>query len=225
MERMTVVNLLSKLMMGTCLALIISCGNYEELKSEPSSSFDNIRAVSGLTFADIQKQVIGPKCITCHAGYTNYSAVKADLSKILREVLSDNMPKKPNAPLTDDEKSLLVSWQEDGAPLGNVVAIEPSPEDDGLQPNWKSISKNILQKKCTACHNPQGEQAFLPFTTRLEMFSKRDKLFNFDEPEKSYILEVIQDSFEPMPPLDSPFKSVTQDEINVLTEWIRLGLP
>ena len=50
-------------------------------------------------------------------------------------------------------------------------------------------------------------------------------MFDFENPEQSYMLEVIQDPLEPMPPLDSGIPQLTEEEIAVLQEWIRLGLP
>lgn len=222
------VSLLNKklcLKLSLSLTLIITiggCGNYEEFKEDPSTLFSRVAPAQGLTFSEIKSQVLTPKCIRCHPGYEDYQTVINSIDSITAQVRSDRMPK--DGPMGAELKGLLFSWIAAGTPQGNVIPVKPSPRDE-LAPNYESIAKNILGKKCVVCHNPQGQVPFLDFSTRESIWKKRKLLFNFDKPESSYILEVIQDPVEPMPPMNSPFEQLNQEEIDVLKEWIGLGLP
>jgi uncharacterized membrane protein len=69
-------------------------------------------------FADVLKNVIGPRCLSCHSsdgigGYADYSAVKEDLEKIKNAVESDEMP-ADGGPLTPEQKAMLLKWIADG---------------------------------------------------------------------------------------------------------------
>jgi mono/diheme cytochrome c family protein len=214
---------LFKIISSVSLIIFISgCGNYEEFKEDPSTLFSRVAPSQGLTFSEIKSQVLTPKCIRCHPGYEDYQTVINNIDSIGAQVRSDRMPK--DGPMGADLKGLLFSWIAAGTPQGDVIPVKPSPNDE-LVPNYESIAKNILGKKCIACHNPQGQVPFLDFSTRESIWKKRKLLFNFEKPESSYILEVIQDPVEPMPPINGPFEQLNQEEIDVLKEWIGLGLP
>jgi mono/diheme cytochrome c family protein len=209
--------------LSLCLLILTGCGNYEEFKEDPSAAFGNILPSTALSFETIKKEVLQENCIGCHSGYENYDNVLTDIEDIKREVIAGSMPK--GSTLAQDKKVLLLSWIAGGAQRG-VISIQPDPSDtDKLAPNYASINKNILQRSCTVCHNPQGEVPWLDFSSRVSLFSLRDQLFDFDDAPSSYIIEVITDPAEPMPPLDSPFDQLTDEEVEVFTEWIRLGLP
>ncbi len=216
------VHLIRKLISVMALLNLIGCGNYEEFKEDPSAAFTNILPNNALTFKTVKEEVLKDNCISCHANYANYSDVLSDIEAIKSEVISGSMPK--GSALSQDKKTLLLSWIAGGAQRG-VLAIEPAPDENITTATYASINRNILQKKCIACHNPQGEVPWMDFSTRLSLFNLRDELFNFSDAPSSYILEVITDSAEPMPPYDSPFDMVTDEELSILTEWIRLGLP
>ena len=206
-----------------------SCGNYKELKSEPSASFSNINFVSGLTFDDVKDDVFAARCVSCHPAYSDFDSVVGDLDAITASIASGRMP--ADGPLASDLKDKVLSWIQVGAPEGSSTAGTAPVEDlNILAPNWKSISKNIFQKKCVACHNPKGRYAQLPLDRRSGLFTKVPSsltglLFDFSDPAQSYMIEVIADPFEPMPPEWSSFDKVTAEELTVLQEWIALGLP
>lgn len=206
------------------LFILMSCGNYEEFK-ESASSFGSFTPVSGLDFSDIRKNVLDVSCLQCHRNYERYDAVVKDLEKIMVSVRSDRMP-KDRTPLSVEQKTLLFSWAAAGAPRGSAPGDNPG--DGGalpLAPTWASVSQNILFAKCVVCHSANGQVPFPSFETRNEMFAVRDQFFDFDDPEDSYFLEVIEDPIDPMPPPDSGFEKLSKAEIEVLKEWIRLGLP
>ncbi|CAM9970349.1 unnamed protein product [Chrysoparadoxa australica] len=205
------------------MSFLMSCGNYEEFKEDPSSAFTQVAPSSALTFKEVQEQVLGPKCLRCHPGYSDYDTVNGSLQAIVAAVRTNRMPQ--DGPLSNEEKTILFSWVFSGAPRGDAPTPQQPTDPNILEPTYASISKNILGKKCVVCHNPQGRVPFLDLSTREAIWKQRNQLLNFEKPEESYILEVINDPFEPMPPLNSPFEQLTEEEKAVLTEWIAKGLP
>lgn len=203
--------------------VLFSCGNYEEFKEDPANLFTRVAPNLAVTFSEVEKQVLTPRCVQCHPGYNDYETVRANLNGIAASVASNRMPQ--NGPLSERQKGLLLGWIAAGAPQGTVTPIRPNPDDNELRPTYASISRLVLGKKCVVCHNPQGRVPFLDLSTREAIWLQRDSLLNFKKPEESYLLEVIQDPFEPMPPLGSPFEQVTDEEVEVLKEWISKGMP
>lgn len=212
---------------------LVACGNYEDFKEDPSGRFGSVSPIQGLTFSQIKEQVLEARCTKCHANYNDYNTVKSDLEKIVASVTRRSMPK--DGPMEDEKIGLLLNWAAAGAPLGDDVTPggPPNPDLNILAPKYESINRNILAKKCTICHNPQGEVPFIDFSSREALWSNRNlpawdidlKLFDFEEPESSYILAIVRDEFEPMPPRDSGLEPVTDEELKVLKDWIELGLP
>jgi len=200
--------------------LLSSCGYYSE-HSDPGADVD--LAKSSLEFQSVQAAIFTPHCVRCHQSYASYNGVRRELAAINSAVAANRMPKSA-PPLSENLKQLLQSWISAGAP---ERAGEPAPEPAPvvLEANWKSISENILAPKCLVCHNPDGQAKFLDLSSRQAIFSARSKLLDFDNPEASYLLAVVQDPDEPMPPPSSNIPRLNSREIEVLTEWIALGLP
>lgn len=188
-------------------------------------------------FKTVESRIFGPRCISCHSQYSSYSNVKFELTTIVSQIESDRMPK--NGPALDAElKMLLKAWVDNGAPEKisepTTPPTTPLPIESGLQPNYESISLAIISPKCLACHNPQGQAKFLDLSSRFSIFFQRDRLFgagagqkliNFEKPDESYLLSVIADPNEPMPPKWSGIAALSVKEIAIIQEWIRLGLP
>ncbi len=205
-----------------CLCLISSCGSSVELKENPTSKFGGVFTLEELSFKNISDEILKPSCIQCHAGYSDYEAVLNEKDKILTAVLQDRMPKNASA-LDDYKKSLLKTWVDSGAPLGTGVDPRPSTK---LEPTWNSLSKKVFFPKCVQCHNPNGQASFLDLSTRQKFFEQRDYLLNnFEDVENSYLMEVLTDPTEPMPPVWSNIERLNEEEIKTVLEWIEKGLP
>lgn len=220
----------SRLLILIALVSLGSCGNYEESKGFIESGSAGLGAGQEVSFADVSEQIFSTKCTSCHLQYENYSAVVAELGAIRSAVESNRMPKNMPA-LTSAQKALLFAWIDAGAPDrvdgGNTDPIG----DTALTPTWKSLAQNVFYPKCTSCHNPNGQASFLDLSTRQAWFDGRDRdfggitLLDFDNPEESYLMEVINDPLEPMPPVWSNIPELSVQEKEVLVQWIRLGLP
>lgn len=216
------------------VSVFTGCGNYEEFKEDPSAPFEGLTRASTLTFKEVSEKVIGPKCVKCHGNYKTYEGVKKDIDngKIISEVRSNSMPK--DGPLSDDEKQILFSWIFSGAPEGEVI-VEPPPVQAG--PTFESLAKGIFSEKCIVCHrvnpddpNDRGEAPFaLNDRTDLMVYATQFNpfVFDFENPEESeFVRRFTSDNpVELMPPARSGFDPLTEEEREIVIEWIRRGLP
>lgn len=214
----------------TACLILSSCGNYsdQKMKTEPISL--SAQEVLSSDFDSVSKVVFSRRCTSCHEQYMTYAGVARELAAIQEAVGSNRMPKS-GGPLTDSQKIVLSRWIEKGAPENNHEPARPIGAIL-LEPNWKSVSENIVFPKCLVCHSSQGQAKFLNLSTRQEFFLSRDllfadgaKLINFENPEKSYLIQIIKDPEEPMPPTWSKIPRLTEAEIATLNKWIALGLP
>ncbi len=210
------------------MSIFFSACAYRVEKSveEPSTATSGTK----LEFSSVQSLIFRPNCVACHGQYENYSDVKRDLPGILDSVNSNRMPKS-GGPLAASLKELLQRWSEAGAPeFAGIAPTEPQPIL--LEPNWSSISQRILGPKCLLCHQPNGQAKFLDLSSREAIWNHRNglvpgapKLLDFENPEQSYLFEVIRDPTGPMPPISSRLPAITDEELAVLIEWVRRGIP
>ena len=180
-------------------------------------------------FATVQAQVFAPRCVQCHGQYRDYAGVSRELGAIRSAVESDRMP-KTGGPLSTEQKSLLFAWIASGAPE-NADGSAPAPKP-ALEPKWESVSASIFVPKCQVCHNPNGQAKFLDLSSRSAIsaaanreFGDGKKLIDPSSPDESYLIEVVLDPNEPMPPTWSSLDRLNEEEVRVLKEWIRLNLP
>lgn len=206
------------------LVLILSsCGNSIEFKEERPSAFQGNVPLEELNFKNISQKIIAPKCLSCHPGYSDYTTVFDKKDSMLSNILSNRMPKN-SSPLEDDLKALFATWVQNGAPIGADANQDTTILK--LEPNWESLSKLVFFAKCVSCHNPSGQASFLDLSNRQSFFDNRVTLLNnFEDPSQSYLIEVINDDLEPMPPTTSGFERLSLEEVKAIEKWIELGLP
>jgi mono/diheme cytochrome c family protein len=219
-------------LMALSLVLTPSCGapitGSQQFEQSRQESF---RRLSDPGFSALKEAVFGPSCVGCHAQYDSYSGVRREIESIAIAVASGRMP-KAGGPLSEDRKELLRSWIAAGAPEFSGQPPSP-PEPIDLRPRWEAISANILFPKCLVCHNPRGQARFLDLSSRESIrmaadrpFGSEDrKLIDFLSPESSYLIEIVRDAQEPMPPAWSSIRRLDGSEVGALAEWIRAGLP
>lgn len=221
---------------------LVGCSDYTEIKEaplrpspggfSPVSPGENDQVKSLIDFEQIKKSIIDNNCLQCHPGYSNYNTVVVSAQNILDQVATNRMPKNAR-PLDDELKLLLEEWVNNGAP--EFVEIDNGEDDTSvpgpmepvkLEATWESVSQKIIFPKCVSCHNSNGQASFLPLATRQDFFDGRDYLLNnFEDARNSYLIEVITDPEEPMPPVWSPFEQLNEEEVKILIEWIEKGLP
>ncbi|MAZ48618.1 MAG: hypothetical protein CME65_08640 [Halobacteriovoraceae bacterium] len=188
---------------------------------EGGLEFETIRLTQNaesINFATIQSEILGPNCTQCHPGYSDYETVRDNLTAIEDSIKSGRMPKdRPN--LAPDLQLLIEEWIKLGAPSESPI------QRTVLAPNWDSISKKIIFPKCAQCHNPQGQAAFLDLSTYEAILEQKDYLIGDESGADSYLMEVIQDPQNPMPPEYSGLEQLNVEEVQTMIEWIDKNLP
>ena len=188
---------------------------------EGGLQFEEVRLnqnASSINFATIRSEILEPNCTQCHPGYSDYETVRDNLTAIEDSIRSGRMPKDaPN--LSSELQLLLEEWRKLGAPSESPI------QRTVLAPNWESISKKIIFPKCAQCHNPQGQAAFLDLSSYEAVLAQRDYLIGDATGAESYLMEVIQDPQNPMPPEYSDIGRLDQIEVSTMIEWIDKNLP
>jgi hypothetical protein len=209
------------------LVLLSACAYRVEKEAQVAGAFSSSIKID---FQAVQSEILRPRCVACHAQYDTYPDVKRDLAAILDSVDKNRMP-KTGGPLSSALKKLLADWAAAGAPeaIGESPITEPPVQ---IEPNWDSLSRYVIGPKCALCHNPNGQAKFLDLSSREAIWNARDglfpgapKLLDFENPAQSYLFEVMRDPTGPMPPPASGISAVSDDELVVLQEWVRLGIP
>ena len=208
--------------------ILSSCGNYfVQKKTDANISFSAQEELSG-SFKSVTAVIFALKCITCHQQYSAYAGVIRELSNIQAAVTANRMPK--NGPLSESQKNILLAWIDKGAPEFTNLPSSPITQNP-LSTNWNSIYDNIVSVKCLACHNPNGQAKFLDLSSRdsilknaNRVFGNGEKLLNLENPDQSYLLTIVQDTDEPMPPKSSNISRLSENDVNILKEWISKGL-
>jgi|GEM_PF-7118402 len=211
----------SKILLLSCL-LLSSCSYKVEKEPEELVKFDG----SKLSFAEVRSLALGPKCARCHDWVASYAETRALASDISDRVqgLGPNrqMPPASSSQLSANEKAAIVAWVAAGAQEvpGQVEQpvtpppVEPPPvEPPPVEPpppvklTFAVVKAKVLDPKCLRCHKAE-----------LDTFEHTAPLIKDIEFR-------IQDigGFEQMPPPNRP--QLTDEEKNMLLEWIRSGAP
>lgn len=206
-----------------------SCGNYLYKKTAQKSLSQSEQEQMSSNFLSVKRIVFLKSCTTCHQQYNTYQGVIRELAAIQEAVNSNRMPKS-GSPLTEAQKEILLAWVSKGAPDQADTPVEPSMPMS-LEPTWKSLSENVIFPKCLVCHNPQGQAKFLDLSSRQIIYDNRNRIFgvskfiDLEDSENSYLVQVINDNEEPMPPAWSNIPRLTQEELKVFNQWLSRGLP
>ena len=204
----------------------------EQDNDEPEESEDdstNNPEPVAISFEDVRINVLEVSCTSCHSGYSNYQKVKGDIDFIRDAIETGDMPLRGS--LTQVQKDLIFNWIDQGAiekpgtgPIASPIVV-PIPVEDKLVPKWGSISRLILQKKCTTCHNPTGRARFLDLSTLEGVLTSKDRQFDFKDSDNSLFIKRLRSLDRPMPPVRSNLEALSEEEVRVVSEWIALGLP
>ncbi len=198
-----------------------------------------------LNFAMVEAAVFEAKCCRCHSNETKnsgnlnletYANVRAALSAIQDDIVSETMPKAPGLPLSEEERVMLLQWIQMGAPeVGPVTptptptitptptpAPTPDPPTPGLMPTFSSINSLIIRAKCFDCHNANGKASDAPFEKYEDIvagFIVIPKL-----PDKSSLLKhILPGAKKLMPPPDSKYNAIAPEDALIIRQWILDG--
>jgi mono/diheme cytochrome c family protein len=210
----------------TALLLLAGCNSRVQKTSGQEGLPIELNA-SALNYASLERALFAPHCLECHAQYASYEGVRRELSAIGDAVSSGQMPK--GSLLSAELKASLAAWIAAGAPLEVNAPSTPPPT---LSPTFASLNAEVFTPLCVSCHGPNGQAKFLDLSSqeailaaRSRMFANGKKLFDSANPDASYILEVVNDNEEPMPPPYSNLRRLSVEEVGALREWISRDLP
>lgn len=221
--------------------LVIACGlmttscSYRINKnaSNLDSIFVSNQQLESISYQEVKNKVFIPKCISCHgnSGGVNledYSSARSHINQITDSaILNRTMPKAGSEPLSSEEYLLLVAWVKAGGPEkpsngGNPPAPNPV---EVLKPEFASMKKIIIDRKCISCHRVDGKAPRVLLDTAKEMIDSPLDIVLPENPDESGLILTLdrENSTKPMPPLDSGITAVSKEDLEVIKEWIRKG--
>ncbi len=203
------------------ITLIASGCNYNKLHGEQAGGRGGpqITSLDEVDFRVVQAQVIGPKCLSCHAtatgnqGGTNLEGLQA-VRSLLSRVSYRSLERRdmPPAGLGERETAILRTWIENGAPETIQVSSEkPDPTLEQGPNDWPKIRDRIFTAKCLDCHSGKEPHGGLDITTLEATRAKAAAIFD----------RVIVRSDMPI----APYPMLTPRERRVLLKWFDLGMP
>lgn len=123
-----------KFFLGLVFILLSGCNyNRSKLPTEgpengPGANKPGGQETGALDFATVKSVVLGPRCLSCHMQYKDYSEVKANIDKIrFRVLVARNMPLTG---LRKSESNILASWIDQGAPEFADPNSKPEPDPE-----------------------------------------------------------------------------------------------
>lgn len=201
-------------------------------------NLDSQSSASSYSASEIESAAMGViqnNCTKCHngnfaGGGIDYISDVAQL-KYYRVVLPGEAAVSPfytvltsnqdhMSLLQQAQLDLIFNWIQTG-----MVATGPgvAPVKVPLGPSFNSISKNILQLKCTGCHGVNGiPRGTLDYRTYASF--KNSGVFTPNNPAASLI--VIAVGPNPKPGLDMPRGAtmrLSPDEVKAISDWIAAG--
>lgn len=100
----------------------------------------------------------------------------------------------------------------------------PTPEN---QTTFTWIKKNIFEApthQCLDCHVEFGRAEDYPLD-ELSKILATPGMIDQAQPDKSLLIEAVTRTQRPMPPRRPGYSPLTQEEVDILREWIRQGAP
>ncbi len=236
---------------GVLSVLLVTACNETVVKNAGNNPFVDPQrcGTKALSYTSINAQVFAPNCIQCHASgglnLATYEGVTANLNRAKDAILGNRMP--PSGPLSLDDKTLLLNWIAQGAPLDEEDAntdcleaqdpppppppVEPEPEDPVdeepiLQATYESLRANVLQQNCLGCHGAGSRIGDFASYEAITSTSNAG-LFNQERPAESKFIQrlLTEDTTKLMPPPRTGLPRLAPEVVSVVQQWIANGLP
>lgn len=216
MKRITIITLLASL----------SACSYDIPKRNPNAEGAfSLPPGSTPSFAQVQAGVLETKCATCHGvaagnrgglNLESYETVVAAVAAITAEIQGGTMPPRTAPALSANERTLLLSWIQAGAPRDGLTSTPDPTEGPSPQPvpapstpelTFASVYERVLQPSCVGCHGSRGGVNLETYTAVID--------------HKHDLVEVLEK--RTMPPRSRP--PLTEEQRDHLLAWIQAGAP
>lgn len=211
--------------------LFVGC-NYSKVKVPTDNEKFNLppQEKLQLSYNYVFQKVFVTNCTSCHnsskAGGGVNLATYAETVKHLDAIKNSVFGARPTMPkdgdLNDEEKSVLWSWIDMGAPeLPRSGTDVPPPEP--IVPTFESIDKNIFQVTCIKCHTPgeSGERILL--TKEALLNSPLELVIPDNADESGLIIALERDDDKKMPPPKDGYSPLKPEELKAVRDWINNG--
>jgi len=203
--------------------------NYSEHKLYGGPVQPGQDLINKVSFHDVNK-IFRTHCTGCHgsSGGVNletHAQAKMNLERIRRStIIERRMPKPPYPALNLEQLTVIAAWIEAGGPEQPLDGGQPVEEPEKLVATFESIKTFVLEPKCVVCHAPGKKAENIPLLTKSDLLeSPYDLVIPGKAEESGLILVLKKDARKKMPPLDSGISPVSQEAVDVITEWINKG--
>lgn len=175
----------------------------------------------------------------------------ANMKSVLASVRDDRMPKGNNPKLNDCQKDALTAWADLGAPerteqqissvascseigSGNATTTTsttttttlPPPPLDQMPLDYKTVTDRILRPKCMSCHNPDStSDAVDTLLFPYDEITAQRSLLGTSSANSKIFKKVTATDDTLMPPADSDYAHLTDEELTFLQRWLDAGHP
>ncbi|MBY0415839.1 MAG: hypothetical protein K2Q18_16830, partial [Bdellovibrionales bacterium] len=158
----------------------------------------------------------------------DFSNARSHLDQIKEAALiNKSMPKSGSEMLTSEEYMILAAWVKAGGPETPINGGNTPPPlpVEVLKPEFASIKKLIIDRKCLSCHKPDGKAPRVLLNTPDDMINSPLEIVIPGNAEESDLILTLEreTAVKPMPPMDSGITPVSKEDIEVVKEWIQKG--
>jgi mono/diheme cytochrome c family protein len=211
-----------------CIVAILGACNYSLKKTSPDATDFAGKTSGSLTFALVMENVIAPRCLECHSnargnkGDVNletYSQVRLNILDVKSDVEDGSMPKK-RAPLSAEQKALILNWISQGYPEFAATTGTPPPttaEPDPTLPaptdptepevlDFRTVFRRVIQPACLKCHSAPDNEGDVNLETYANVFKNRKE-----------IESDVRDGSMPKK------KKLTPEQRDLLLRWLQAG--
>ena len=217
-----------------------------ELKDVPSP----MGGAFAIDFANVQKFVLQPACISCHATGSRRKPPLNKYAEVFDTVVAGKPEQSPlylslkqlggrmpndNTMLTKNQVMWIEEWIKAGAPEKAVIKDPtptdptdptPPPDEEEIEPTFTALGEKVFKKYCYACHTGDDADHFMDISKYGDVVGNSfDPLIVVPgEPEKSKLYTDLTTLNMPRKLKGEPAPRVISESAKkAVYEWIKNG--
>lgn len=211
------------------LFFLFGCGERGRLFFDAGPTPISQELIRSTSYKEIKEKIIDTSCISCHdkeegTNLESYQNIVNSISKIKHTVfVTKTMPKKPFKTLNSTQLELLTAWIKAGIPEKPLDGSDPGEiVVEELKPNFESIKKLVIDRKCLACHSAGGSAERIPMNSQDDLINSHLEIVVPGSPDDSGFMIVTETNARRfMPPKKSGISVVSEEERKAIYEWIQ----